>query len=180
MTRAQLEDAVRAWLVAGGAAGGIPSADSAVVIGDTDTVRVPLPYLLVRCSDFDQVVGEDEDLVDDADPPTWRARGQRRAVVSIDAFGVTAEGWLRRAVAMLRAPSLLEQLGDAGIAIRTVGPAVNLSALLDDRTQVRVQRDVEVDYQQVASDEVEEVVPLEQVEHVDEIGDRTETVTEVL
>lgn len=184
MTRAGIEDAVRAWLVLAGASGGVPSAASAVVMADQDTVRPPLPYLTVRVLSYDLTVGEDEDLVDDADPPTWQPRGQRTSVVSVNGFGPTAEAWLSRAVLMLRAPSVLAQLGAAGVAVRPIGPTSNLSALLDDATQVRVERDFGVDYVQTATDEVEDLVPLEQVEHEDtwqsEAGDLVVTVTEVL
>lgn len=168
MTRAAIEDIVRAWLVAGGAQGGIPNPDRAVIVADEDATRPPLPYLLVRVASYDDPVHEDEDIVDNADPPTWRSRGCRTSTVSINAFGRAAEAWLERAHVMLRAPSIRTLLEDAGVAIRPLGPANNLSALLDERTQARVQQDFAVDYRRVAAeDDIEELIELEQIEHQD-------------
>lgn len=165
MTREDLEDAVRSWLVAGGAAGGIPNADRAVIVADADAVRPPLPYLLVRVTSYDLPVHEDEDLVDDSDPPTWRSRGSRTSTVSVNAFGRDAEAWLERAHVMLRAPSIRALLEDADVAIRSLGPANNLSRLLDERTQSRTQQDFAVDYvREGGEDDAEELVELEIVE----------------
>jgi hypothetical protein len=183
--RTSIEDTVRAWLVASAVAGGVPHPDRAVVIADQDAARPPLPYLLVRVLVHDIPVGEDEDLVDDADPPTWRARGQRTGTVSVNAFGVGAEAWLERAVIMLRSPSVAAILLAGGLTVRPEGGLNNLSGLLDERTQVRFHRDFFVDYAKVGGDtDAEDAVELEQVVHEDTFhgspGDRVVTVTEVL
>lgn len=176
-----IEDGVRAWLVAAGASGGVPNAARAVIIADQDAVRPPLPYLTVKVILYDVQVGEDEDLVDDEATPRWSARGQRTGTVSVNAYGTTAAGWLERAKLMLRAPSTHTILTAAGLTIRPVGGTNNLSALLDDATEARFQQDFAVDYERVASvTELEEVVPLELVQHVDEFDDRSETILEVL
>lgn len=179
MTRTAIETAVRAWLVAAGASGGIPDPDSSVIVADADAVRPPLPYLLVRVTAYDIPVHEDEDLTDDADPPTWRARGNRTSTVSVNAYGAGAEAWLERAVLMLRAPSVLAQLGAAGLAVRPEGGLNNLSDLLDSHTEVRFQRDFAVDYvrEGAVPGDTEDGVELEQVVYDADWGDRGETVT---
>lgn len=182
--RSAIEDAVRAWLVAAGVAGGVPSADSAVVFADQDQPKPALPCLVVRVVVYDIPVHDDEDLYDDT--PQWRGRGQRTSTVSVNAYGAGAEAWLERAHLMLRAPSVLAQLSAAGFAVRPVGGVNNLSGLLDDHTQVRFERDFAVDYTRegVDPDDVESVVELGEVVHEDEWDGqpdiRTETVTEAI
>lgn len=184
--RASIENAVRAWLVLAGAAGGVANPDRAVIFGDQDTTRPSLPYVTVRVLVYDIPVGEDEDLVDDADPPTWRGRGQRTGTVSVNAYGAAAEAWLERAVFMLRSPSVQTLLTAGGLTVRPEGGLNNLSSLLDDKTQVRFQRDFAVDYERDAEPtDAEAAVELEQVVHEDTFGsdvpgDRVVTVTEVL
>jgi hypothetical protein len=149
-------------------------------------VKPGLPCLIVRVVVYDIPVHDDEDLYDDEDPPRWRGRGNRTSTVSVNAFGAGAEAWLERATLMLRAPSVLAALGTAGFAVRPVGGLNNLSGLLDEHTQVRFERDFAVDYirEGVVPDDVEEVVPLEEVVYdADWQGQpdtREETVTEVL
>jgi hypothetical protein len=184
-TRTDIEDVVRSWLVAAGASGGIPSADSAVIIADQDGPRPALPYLTVRVLLYDLPVGEDESVVDDADPPTVRQRGQRTGTVSVNAFGSGAEDWLERAVLLLRSPSVRALLDAGQLTVRPEGGSNNLSRVRDDKTEVRFQRDFFVDYELVGDDEdAEEAVELEQVVHEDTFhgqpGDRVVTVTEVL
>jgi hypothetical protein len=156
------------------------------VLADQDGPRPPLPYLLVRVVVWDLPVGEDEDLVDDSDPPTWRARGQRTSTVSINAFGGSAAGWLERANLMLRAPSILAQLDAAGLALRPQGGLNNLSALRDSGTEARFQRDYAVDYVRSGSapGDTEQLAELAEVVHEDtwqgSPDDFVQTVSEVL
>lgn len=178
MTRTAVENAVRGWLVLVGADGGVPNPGSAVIFADQDFTRPALPYLVVRILTHDGQVGEDEDLVDIA--AQWSPRGQRTDTVSVSAYGETAAAWLDRAVFMLRAPSVLRAMDTSGITVRPLGPTTNLAELLDDKTEARAVRDFAVDYTREASDEVEDLVELEQVVHTDELGDRTLTITEVL
>ena len=184
--KAAIEAAVRAWLIAAGVSGGVPNPDRAVVLADKDGPRPPLPYLVVRVVVYDIPVHEDEDLVDDSDPPTWRGRGQRTSTVSINAFGAGADAWLERASLMLRAPSILAQLTAAAIVVRPAGGLNNLSALRDSGTEARFQRDYSVDYTREGSvpDDTEDVTELELVVHEDtwqgSPDDLIETVTEAL
>lgn len=185
MTREAVENAARLWLVAAGAAGGVPNASRAVIFADQDGPRPPLPYVTLRIETFDLPVGEDEDRVDDSDPPTWRGRGNRRGSISVNAFGAGAADWLERAHLFLRAPSVKAQLTAAGIGVRPLGAPNNLSRLLDDKSQTRFQRDFAIDYvAEVSEAEAEGVVELEQVVHTDTFeGGATDlelTLTEVL
>jgi hypothetical protein len=184
-TRTDIEDVVRSWLVAAGASGGIPSADSAVIIADQDGPRPALPYLTVRVLLYDLPVGEDESAVDDADPPTVRQRGQRTGTVSVNAYGTGAEDWLERAVLLLRSPSVAALLLAGGLTIRPEGGISNLSGLRDTGTETRFHRDFAIDYElRGGDDDAEDAVELEQVVHEDHFtgqpGERVVTVTEVL
>lgn len=184
--KAAIEAAVRAWLIAAGVAGGVPNPDRAVVLADQDGPRPPLPYLVVRVVVYDIPVHEDEDLVDDADPPTWRARGLRTSTVSVNAFGGSAAAWLERANLMLRAPSIRAQLDAAGFALRPNGGINNLSALRDSGTETRFQRDFAVDYTREGSvpDDTEALVELAEAVHEDtwqgSPDDLVQTVTEAI
>lgn len=184
MTRVALENAVRAWLVLAGASGGIPNADRAVIVADQDHVRPALPYLTVRILSWDVGGGPgvDEDLIRATDDgATWEARGRRTSTVSLNGYGDGSEAWLVRAHAMLRAPSVRTLLDTAGICVRDAGNLQNLSALLDEGTQTRWQRDLEVDYElDFVADDREDVVPLEEVvveNTFDSTTDRVEILT---
>jgi hypothetical protein len=157
-TRTDLEDAIRLWLVAAGAAGGIPSADAAVIIADQDQARPPLPYVSLKVIVYDVPEKVDEDWVNTATPPQWQARGLRSGTVSLNAFGPTADGWLDRAHLMLGAPSIRDLLGDAGIELVPRGGINNLSGKLDASTQARFQRDYAIGYRRVAADTETETV----------------------
>lgn len=182
-TRSDLEDAIRSWLVAAGASGGIATPDERVIMADQDGVRPDLPYAVVRVNSYDDQVAEDEDIVDDAATPTYTGRGQRTASVSVNAFGAGAEAWLERAVSLLGAPSVRAILDTAEIAVRVDGPINNLSGLLDDGTQLRFQRDFAVDYELVSDSET--MTELGTVEHADtwsspSSADRTATIDQEL
>lgn len=160
-TRTDLEDAVRLWLVAAGADGGIATPAARVIVADQDHVRPPLPYVSLKVIVYDVPVKEDEEWVNTESPPQWQARGLRTGTVSLNAFGATADGWLDRAHLMLGAPSIRELLGDAGIELVPRGGINNLSGKLDAGTQARFQRDYAIGYRRVAG------------------GTETETVTEL-
>jgi hypothetical protein len=184
VTRAALENAVRAWLVAAGALGGISTPAAKVIAADQDGTRPPLPYLLVRTLTHDVPVGQDETIVDDATPPRVYVRGQRYATVSINAFGETALGWLQRAVLHLRSPSIAALNQAAGIAVQLQGGLTNLSGLRDSHTETRFVQDLRVSYEALTPAlDAEGAVELEQVVNTHEWSsqdgspDRTEVVT---
>lgn len=184
MTVAQLEQAVRAWLIAAGALGGIPNPDRAVIRADQDGTRPPMPYLTVRTLVSDIVVGVDDRWVDDSNPPKHFVRGQRVATVSVQAYGAGAYAWLQRAVDHLSMPSILALNQNAGIAVWPEGGPQNLSGLRDSHTEVRFARDFRVQYEVVTTDaDAEEGVELQQVvttyewSSQDGSADRTEVQT---
>lgn len=167
--RTDIENAIVAWLVAAGVDGGIPSPDSAVIIADQDAPRPPLPYLTVRLTSYGGKAGEDEELIDDSDPPLFTARGQRTGEVSINAYGDGAEDWLERAGFMLRYPSVKAILTAAGLNVEPIGEVRNLSALRSSHSENRFQQDFSVAYERTAlPTDTEEAVELEVVQHTDD------------
>ena len=184
MTRTALETAVRAWLVLAGVVGGISNADRAVIFAHQDGVRPPMPYLLVNVIVPSVQVGEDEEFVDDADPPQRSIRGNRYATVSVNAFGETAFDWLELASFRLRAPSIKALNIAAGIAVQPISGVSDLSALRDQSTERRWVQDFRVDYVRQTSElETESVVALELIEREDTFqsdthADRVVTTTE--
>lgn len=181
LIRAAIENAVRAWLVAGGVVGGIPNADRAVIFAHQDGPRPPMPYLLVNLLVPSVQVGEDEEIVDDADPPQHHIRGNRYATVSVNAFGATAFDWLELAALRLRAPSIKALNTAAGIAVQPMGGVNDLSALRDQSTERRWQQDFRVDFvRQAAELETESLIEFEQMVREDTLGDRVVTTIEVL
>ena len=164
MTRLAVETAVRAWLVLAGAMAGIPNPDRAVIFADQDGTRPPMPYLTVKLLSPSSLIGEDEEWVDDADPPQHHVRGNRFATVSVQAFGATAYDWLDLAVLRLRAPSVRALNVAAGIAVQPITPVTDLSRLRDQATERRWNQDFRVDFvRQTGALEREAMVELEQV-----------------
>ncbi|NOT72457.1 MAG: hypothetical protein HOP09_14645 [Hyphomicrobium sp.] len=168
MTRAEIATAVRNWLVASGVAGGIPSPDARVIFADQTGPRPPKPYATVKVTTAGAELRHVEAWTDTSVvTPTWRARTDQRAMVSVNAFGEGAEEWLRRAALMLYAPSIKQQNTAAGVAIWLEGSVRDLSSAVSDRFEARYQADFRVDYVQTESVTSEAGVPLAVVEHTD-------------
>jgi hypothetical protein len=166
MTRAEIEDKVRSWLLAAGAAGGL--AGGTVIMADQNGPRPAPPYLLVKTVVHDIRIGEDERLVNDDTPPQIRLRGQRYNTLSVQAFGEQAVQWLERATLRLYSPAILELTNVAGVAIQTEGGLTNLSGLRDQAIETRFVQDIRVDYERLTPvDELEDGVELATVEHED-------------
>lgn len=145
MTRTELVAAVRAWLKAYSAASALT--DYQVWVADTNATRPRPPYLSVRVMSFGERFGTDgtEDY-DDAGTPKRRPIGQRSAVVTVEAFGDTAAGWLEQADAALQLPEVAASTGDAGASIMAEGPLQNLTALRDTEAEPRYSQDFRVMY----------------------------------
>lgn len=141
-TRTEIEAGIRSWLKLAGSAAGLT--DAQVVIADQHMPRPAPPYLTVKVVTLDIPIGEDEQLVNAV--PEYRSRGQRRALVSINAYGETAVEWLERACTRLRHPAVQAVIDAAGLTLRTDGGLNDLSALVDTSIETRGQRDIEVTY----------------------------------
>lgn len=140
MTRAGLLAAVRAWLK--GWSADTALADLQVWAADTAATRPRPPYLSVRVTSWDERYGTDELRdVDDAGTLRRRVVGQRSAVVTVEAFGDTAAGWLEEAASALQRPEVVAATGDAGVTLYAEGPLVNLSALRDTSIEPRYAQD---------------------------------------
>lgn len=145
-SREELIQGIRAWLQAAQAT---PLTDAQVIKADTSNVRPPIPYLTVRILAFDIVVGTDERRsgVDGGGIPTVSVRGQRRATVTVRAFGDLATDWLAEAKASLYRDAPAQILKDAGLAVNLLGSGqANIAAVLADETELRSTQDLDVAY----------------------------------
>lgn len=122
--------------------------DAQVIPADDDGPRPALPYLTVKVLTADAEIGRDEDVrsTDGSGDPTLVVRGERRATVSVQAFGTTAEGWLSTALLKRRLPSIQEVLLGVGLTIEPMGPIRDLSRLVDTAIEPRFGVDLEVTY----------------------------------
>lgn len=71
---------------------------------------------------------------------------QRRATVSVQAFGVAATAWLERAAARLDYDDVVTALDAAGLSIVAMGGMTDISALLDTSIEGRSLREFDVAY----------------------------------
>ena len=97
--------------------------------------------------------------------PITRTRIQCKAQVSLNGFGDDAGDWILEFITALWGHTADTALGVLGISnTRPVGGMRDLSALLDDRAEVRMQQDIEFDYQiTTAISDLETGVELEHV-----------------
>lgn len=154
--REDILQGVRTWLKA---SEGLTNAQ--VIVADAKMQRPPLPYITVKVLTADAEVGHDEDIraLDGGGLPTIKVRGERRATVSVQAFGSTAEGWLSSALLKRRLPSVQETLLSVGLTIEPLGPIRDISRLVDTSIEARFSLDLEVTYR-LESDAVSETEAL--------------------
>lgn len=135
--------------------------DVQVVPADDDGPRPSLPYLTVKVLTADAEFGRDEDIrgLDGDSLPTLYVRGERRATVSVQAFGTAAEAWLSNALLKRRLPSIQAALIGVGLTVEPMGPIRDISRLLDTSIEPRFVLDLEVTYV-LASDTVSETEAL--------------------
>lgn len=157
-----LLQAIRTWLKAECAV--TPLTDNQVVPAYDGGPRPAMPYLVVKVTAPGTPVGEDEDLreLDEDDAPTFRTRGQRRAVVSVQGFGSASAEWLERAASRLRHPTSLALVDGLGLTIEPMGGLQDLAQLVDTGFEDRWMREFDVSYAQLTDPESQsEAVVLE-------------------
>lgn len=145
--REDLLQGVREWLKAGSAA--VPLTDAQVYVAESDGPRVEIPYLSVRMTVYDITVGTDENRsgLDGLLDPVVSVRGQRRATVTVQAFGDQATDWLSEAKVSLHRPAIQLLLKSAGLAVSTLGSGQsNIVAVLADQSELRATQDFDLAY----------------------------------
>lgn len=154
--REDILQGIRTWLKASESL-----TNAQIIPSDDDGPRPPLPYLTVKVLTADAEIGHDEDIraLDGGGLPTIKARGERRATVSVQAYGTAAEAWLSTALLKRRLPSIQEILIGAGLTIEPLGPIRDISRLVDTSFEARFSLDLEVTYQ-LESDAVSETEAL--------------------
>jgi len=143
VSRATIREAIRAWLIGAGA--------TAVIFADQGALRPALPYLTVKVRLHD--IPHGGDAIHYRDDDTLLALGERRAAVTVQAFGETAIGELEEAVSRLPLPTAQDTLTTAGLTVEPVGGLLDLTRVIDEHPEPRASRDFDVLYQR-SSDEV--------------------------
>lgn len=159
--RATIREAVRAWLVGAGA--------GTVIFADQGGERPAFPYVTVKVTLSDLVNGGD--AIHYRDDLTVVANGDRRATVSVQAFGSAAIDALEEAVALLPLPSAQATLTAAGITVEPTGGLLDLTGVVDEHPEARAARDFDVLYQRVSGGEA--FVDAATVDATEALGDRT-------
>ncbi len=156
--RTSIQERIIAWLKVAGHA--TPLTDQQVIKWNPSAPRPALPYLLVRISLSDLVVGHDEPVLSDggADVAHIHVRGERRGTASVQAFGETAVGWLERAELLRHDPEVIRTtLSDPetglGITLANLGGLQDLTGILDTSAESRALREYTVLYGVTSSDE---------------------------
>lgn len=166
--------AARGWLVAQGAAGGIPNPDAAVIFANENGPRPPLPYVVIDVEVFDERIGYDE--VQIGSTALVAPKGQRAGVISMESFGHGGERWLERAVYLLNTAESLGLL--TALWLEPEGGLVNLSTAVDTDVETRYRRDFAFTYERHAdAGDPSQGVELGQVVHTDDFDGRIITNT---
>lgn len=146
--RDDIEQGVRVWFKT--AIAGLT--DAQVIPSDDKGPRPPLPYLTVKVTTHDTPEGVDEGRYIDNGPgdADWRAKGERRATVDVqahDAAGTsTAAGWLEDAAIRLIRPDVQAVLNTAGLTVINQGTPLDVSSLLDTQIERRTLRAFDLRY----------------------------------
>lgn len=167
--RTSIQERIIAFLKVAGAA--TPLTDQQVIKWHPSAPRPALPYLQVRVSLSDLVIGHDEQVLSDGGAAVVHihVRGQRQATASVQAFGETAVGWLERAELLRHDPDIIETtLSDPatglGITLANIGGLQDLTGILDTSAEPRALREYRVLYGVTSSDEPQDHVEAATVE----------------
>ena len=173
-TREDLIQVVRTWLQGSQA---VTLTDAQVIKADGKEARPPLPYLTVRLISYDVKVGDDERRtgLSGGGDPVASVRGQRRASVTVQAFGDLATEWVTEATAALRRESIREILIASGVAIQPLTGQTNIAAVLADQTELRSSDDFDRAYSYESSEETE--TELSELVFSNTLDDRTQVST---
>jgi len=156
----QVTQAVREWLKAAGASGGLT--DAQVIIPEGDNTRPPLPYLTVkRLSDAGVAEPSDVYSTSGGDPTVYFTQ-DRAATYSVQGYGRTTEEWLERVDAIKRDPTIQALLLSSGITVRP-GPVVDISDIVASGWETRYSMDVAVDYRRSSATDTATEVGLGEV-----------------
>lgn len=109
--------------------------------------RPALPYITVNLTVADIEVGTDETRWrDDAGELRASVEGERRATVSLQAYGRKGADLLALCQASLYQPATQRFLSARNITVRRNGGTQNISQLVDTEIEARFVRDFDVEY----------------------------------
>jgi len=139
-----IRQGIRVWLKTA-----LGLTDDQIIIADDKGTRPPLPYLTVKVTSPGLQVGTHEILngIDGGSgAPTVSARHEKRATVSLQAFGEGAFAWLEDALDGLPLPTALDTLDAAGLSVQPISDIRDVARFLDTDTEPRYAVDLAVDY----------------------------------
>lgn len=134
---------VRAWVLL---ATSLPAGK--VIPVDDPGARPALPYLTVSLVTSDVEVGTDEELYELDDAGALRARviGDRRATLSLNAYGLQGAELLALCHLSLSQPIVQRFLLAKKLGIQAMTGTQDISALVDTRREKRFIKDFEINY----------------------------------
>jgi len=142
-TKKALLQAVRTWLVTE-----LSLTGDQVIPADAKGARPPKPYLTVRVSLSDVLVGSDEvfEGLDEDENVVLRTQGIRRATISVRGFGDPTGEWLENAVLQIPLPRAQAKLKQLGLSFFSIGGLQDLSDVLGTGFEEQYLREFEAYY----------------------------------
>lgn len=141
-THESLLQAARAWVLLSTS---LP-AGQVIPAGDPGT-RPPLPYITVALSTFDLEQGHDEQVLSvEAGKLKEAIRGDRRATLTLNAYGKRGADLLALCHVSLRQRVVQDHLDRARITLTPVGQTQDISHLVDTAIEKRFVKDFYLDY----------------------------------
>lgn len=141
-THESLLQAARAWVLL---ATSLPTGQ--VIPTDDEGTRPPLPYITVALSMFDLEQGHDEQVLSvEAGKLKEAIRGDRRATLTLNAYGKRGADLLALCHVSLRQRVVQDHLDKARITLTPVGQTQDISHLVDTAIEKRFVKDFYLDY----------------------------------
>lgn len=141
-TYESLLQAVRNWVL-------LATSLSALRVIPTDDhgTRPELPYITVSLTTFDLELGHDEQVLSvDGGELVEQIRGDRRASVSLNAYGKRGADLLALCHVSLSQTVIKQHLHDARITLTSAGQTQDISSLVDTSIEKRFVKDFYLDY----------------------------------
>ena len=120
---------------------GLGLTDTQVVVEDTKSARVPLPYLTVKVIAYGgNGVAQDwvTNTVNGSSNPEKTPRGYRETTISVNAYGTGAAAWLEALPDLISEDDIVRaELTAAGLTLSAPSAITDISTLLDTAIEYR-------------------------------------------
>ena len=139
--------ALLAWIHAGLALAGEPTAATVKVVADdaeSGGTRPPVPYLTCKIIEWDTPLGLTASIVHGLGGRVISRN--RQGALSLQGFGPQTRPWLEALALVLDDPSIIDLLLASGLVLTAESGITDVSALMGTAFEPRYARDIRVDY----------------------------------